>query len=101
MSGDYYFTHDYTGFATTDNWRHITVFKRRNWLPDKEIADLNMIAYSGSDSNNVEIVYQQDRLKLLIDQTIELDTLIEEGRSLELGVDFFKARRLNRILDKH
>jgi hypothetical protein len=97
MSGDYYFIHEYTGFATTDNHRHITVYKSRNWLPDKKIADLSMIDYSGGDINNVNVVYHEHRLKLIIDQTIELDTFIEEGQSLELGIDFFEARRLDRI----
>ncbi len=94
INEEYYFTHQTSGFATTSNHRHIKVYKKRAWLPDKKIAHLDMIDYSGRE--DVEINYQLNRLQLIIDKQVELDTLIDESEYLEMDFNAFIERRRKR-----
>lgn len=91
---EYYYTHQTTGMATSSNHRHIKVYKQRAWLPDKKIAHLDLIDYSGRE--DIDIRYQLNRLQLIIDKQIELDTIINEKQTLEMDFNAFdKNRKLN------
>jgi hypothetical protein len=81
----YYFTYYTSGlFATTSTYFHINIYQHRNWWLDREIADI-VLPVSGSLNDTLDVSYQQERLRVFIQQELKIDTLIPEGQSIRIN----------------
>jgi hypothetical protein len=81
----YYYSHYTSGFATNSTVRFIKLYKRRKWLPDKKLADLNMYVRAYSSPEVVDLAYNQSRLTLYVEKQLMVDTLLDENICLEIN----------------
>lgn len=84
INDNYYFVKTTNGFATTSTVTTIDIYKRRKWLPDKKVGEIDKYVYGKED---IVIAYDDKHLTMLVNQEIKVDTLIDLDEGLWIDPD--------------
>jgi hypothetical protein len=70
-----------SGLITSAPVRELEVYAQRSWWKDEKIAEISMYVYG---REKVRVNLQKGHLKVYIDQSLKMDTILQPGKCLYL-----------------